>query len=201
MFMLNWVLGEIRSYWRMSRGTSHNKTGVKISPVVDRLYEMDNAINNPSKHNGYTVSGTRQTSSSSQVNLNRYGGFFDLESHIDSRNISKSPSLKNLQKNFNGLMANAENDHSSSAVSVPTEKEKLNTGHEILQIQPRELASNGLEVGDEADIEGIAGNTDGISSPSSTTSLSSKKRNVINSRFDIDFDRSRVGRKVATLDQ
>lgn len=201
MFMLNWVLGEIRSYWRMSRGTSHNKTGVKISPVVDRLYEMDNAINNPSKHNGYTVSGTRQTSSSSQVNLNRYGGFFDLESHIDSRNISKSPSLKNLQKNFNGLMANAENDHSSSAVSVPTEKEKLNTGHEILQIQPRELASNGLEVGDEADIEGIAGNTDGISSSSSTTSLSSKKRNVINSRFDIDFDRSRVGRKVATLDQ
>lgn len=201
MFMLNWVLGEIRSYWRMSRGTSHNKTGVKISPVVDRLYEMDNAINNPSKHNGYTVSGTRQTSSSSQVNLNRYGGFFDLESHIDSRNISKSPSLKNLQKNFNGLMANVENDHSSSAVSVPTEKEKLNTGHEILQIQPRELASNGLEVGDEADIEGIAGNTDGISSSSSTTSLSSKKRNVINSRFDIDFDRSRVGRKVATLDQ
>ena len=96
-------------------------------------------------------------------------------------------------------MVNAENDHSSSAVSVPTEKEKLNTGHEILQIQPRELASNRLEAGEETDID--AGNTDSISSSSSATSLSSKKRNVINSRFDIDFDRSRVGRKVATLDQ
>ena len=96
----------------------------------------------------------------------------------------------------------ADNDHSSSAVSVPTEKEKLNTGHEILQIQPREVASNGLEADDETDIEIVAGNADGTSSSaSSATSLNSKKRNVINSRFDIDFDRSRVGRKVATLDQ
>ncbi|QHS72806.1 carnitine O-acetyltransferase YAT2 [Saccharomyces paradoxus] len=200
MFMLNWALGEIRSYWRMSRGTSHNKTGVKISPVVDKLYEMDNAVNNPPNRNGHPATGSRKTSSS-QVNLNRYGGFFDLEGHIDSRNISKSPSMKNLQKTFNGLTMSAENDHSSSAVSVPTEKEKLNTGHEILQIQPREVASNGLEAGDETDTEIIAGNTDGISSSSSATSLNSKKRNVINSRFDIDFDRSRVGRKVATLDQ
>ncbi|CAI4060175.1 hypothetical protein SKDZ_05G0960 [Saccharomyces kudriavzevii ZP591] len=201
MFMLNWVLSEIRSYWRMSRGTSHSKTGVKISPVVDKLYEMDNAVNNPSRRNGHTVSGNRKTSSSSQVNLNRYGGFFDLESHIDSRNISKSPSAKNLQKTFNSLTMNADNDHSSSAVSVPTEKEKLTTGHEILQIQPREVASNGLEAGDEVEIDGIAGDISGISSSSSATSSNSKKRNVINSRFDIDFDRSRVGRKVATLDQ
>lgn len=202
MFMLSWVLGEIRSYWRMSRGTSHNKTGVKISPVVDKLYEMDNAVNNPPKRNGHTVNGSRKTSSSSQVNLNRYGGFFDLEGHIDSRNISKTPSMKNLQKTFNGLTMSADNDHSSSAVSVPTEKEKLNTGHEILQIQPREVASNGLEADDETDIEIVAGNADGTSSSaSSATSLNSKKRNVINSRFDIDFDRSRVGRKVATLDQ
>ncbi|EHN02700.1 Yat2p [Saccharomyces cerevisiae x Saccharomyces kudriavzevii VIN7] len=100
MFMLNWVLSEIRSYWRMSRGTSHSKTGVKISPVVDKLYEMDNAVNNPSRRNGHTVSGNRKTSSSSQVNLNRYGGFFDLESHIDSRNISKSPSAKKFTENL-----------------------------------------------------------------------------------------------------
>ncbi|CAI4961834.1 BAD_collapsed_G0014950.mRNA.1.CDS.1 [Saccharomyces cerevisiae] len=202
MFMLSWVLGEIRSYWRMSRGTSHNKTGVKISPVVDKLYEMDNAVNNPPKRNGHTVNGSRKTSSSSQVNLNRYGGFFDLEGHIDSRNISKTPSMKNLQKTFNGLTMSADNDHSSSAVSVPTEKEKLNTGHEILQIQPREVASNELQADDETDIEIVAGNADGTSSSaSSATSVNSKKRNVINSRFDIDFDRSRVGRKVVTLDQ
>lgn len=170
--------------------------------MVDKLYEMDNAVNNPPKRNGHTVNGSRKTSSSSQVNLNRYGGFFDLEGHIDSRNISKTPSMKNLQKTFNGLTMSADNDHSSSAVSVPTEKEKLNTGHEILQIQPREVASNGLEADDETDIEIVAGNADGTSSSaSSATSLNSKKRNVINSRFDIDFDRSRVGRKVATLDQ
>lgn len=64
------------------------------------------------------------------------------------------------------------------------------------------MASNGLEADDETDIEIVAGNADGTSSSaSSATSLNSKKRNVINSRFDIDFDRSRVGRKVATLDQ
>ena len=78
---------------------------------------------------------------------------------------------------------------------------RQNTGHEILQIQPREVASNGLEAGNETDTEVVTADTDGISSSPSGTSLNSKKRNVINSRFDIDFDRSRVGRKVATLDQ
>lgn len=171
LFMLNWVLNEIRNYWKLARATSQTKTGVKISPLVDRLYEMDNAMNAKNR-------------SSSSVNMNSAYGLFDLDAHVDSRSVSKSPSVKNLSAKFaemtpvNPLIST----HSSLALSVPTESEKLNTGHQILQFQPKILNDDADE--DELMISGSE----------------AKKRNVIDSKFDIDFDRSRVGRKIVTFD-
>ncbi|KAL3229759.1 Uncharacterized protein RNJ44_01895 [Nakaseomyces bracarensis] len=171
LFMLNWVLNEIRNNWKLARATSQTRTGVKISPLVDRLYEMDNAMNAKNR-------------SSSSVNMNSAYGLFDLEAHVDSRSVSKSPSVKNLSAKFSEMtpMNPLISTHSSLALSVPTETEKLNTGHQILQFQPKIIS-------DEAEEEELM-----------LSALEAKKRNVIDSKFEIDFDRSRVGRKVATFD-
>lgn len=180
LFMLNWVLNEIRSFWRMARATSQTKSGVKISPMVDRLYEMDNALNSKNR-------------TSSNLNMNTAYGLFDLDAHVDSRSVSKSPSLKNLPAKFaemtpfNPLVT----AHSSLALSVPTEKEKHDTGHQILQFQPK-------IIGDEGDDDDIA--LPSVEDMNLSAADAAKRRNVIDSKFEIDFDRSRVGRKIVTFD-
>lgn len=235
MFMLNWVLQEIKSFWKGARHTSHNKTGVKISPLVDRLYELDNAANKKtlrhrsiknSKFNVGNVDGSEEVVSSSpdseregstaaaplrshNSHLFNYG-FFDMDGH--SRSMSVTPPRRETMENSSYklstrlaelAMSNNNNlnhqnkyhsnipHHSSSALSVPTESEKLHTGHEIVKVQPTSLTETPVDSDSEA------------STPSSQSSYSrpetSRRRrstNVINSKFEIDFDRSNVGRKV-----
>lgn len=183
MFMLNWVLTEIRTFWKRSNSSSYSKTGIKISPLVDKLYEMDNALN--------TIKNSKEYSPSSKI-IKGYG-FFDLQAHVDSRSNSRinsqnnsylklsdleSSSHVNLDSNANNsnpLFSNTK--HSSSAISVPTDKEKQDTGYQIYQIKPGNASDEDSPVG--------------ISRPDTK-----KRSNVINSKFEIDFDRSGVGRKV-----
>lgn len=173
MYMLNWVLAEIRSFWKMSNETSYSKTGVKISPVVDKLYEMDNALNN--------LKLSRKSGSSSKV-IRGYG-FFDMQGHLDSRGSSRINSQSNSSVHLSEMASSLSSSHNlkhcSVALSVPTAKEKQDTGHEIQQMQP---ADN-----NESDEDILfTGSRPGTK----------KRNNVINSKFEIDFDRSGVGRKV-----
>lgn len=179
MFMLNWVLTEIRNFWKMSNESAYNKNGVKISPLVDKLYEMDNALN--------SLKQAKKNTSTNGI-IKGYG-FFDLQAHIDSRSASRINSQSNSSAylsemastshlNINkGLMAHSK--HSSAALSVPTEEEKKDTGYQIQQIQPNDRSESDEDL-------------------SFTTSRpdTRKRNNVINSKFEIDFDRSGVGRKV-----
>lgn len=179
MFMLNWVLTEIRNFWKMSNESTYNKTGVKISPLVDKLYEMDNALNSLKQSN----------KNSSKNGIIKGYGFFDLQAHIDSRSASRINSQSNSSAylsemastshlNINkGLMAHSK--HSSAALSVPTEEEKKDTGHQIQQIQPNNRSES------DEDLSFITSRPD-----------TKRRNNVINSKFEIDFDRSGVGRKV-----
>lgn len=239
MFMLNWVLQEIKSFWKGVRHTSHNKTGVKISPLVDKLYELDNAANKKvlhsdsahnSKVNADNMDGSEEAISSSpdserdktttaapprsnNSHLFNYG-FFDMGGH--SRSISVTPPRKETMENSSYklssrlaelAMSNNNNlnhqnkyhsnipHHSSSALSVPTETEKLHTGHKIVKVQPTSLTETPIDSDSET------------STPSSQSSYSrsetSRRRrstNVINSKFKIDFDRSNVGRKVIAFE-
>ncbi|CAL9729784.1 carnitine O-acetyltransferase Yat2p [Monosporozyma unispora] len=219
MFMLNWVLQEIKSFWRAARHTTHNKTGVKISPLVDKLYELDNALNkNPNEPKDVTVLSSPESEKgpaaaalkSHNSHLFNYG-FFDMDGN--SRSISVTPprrlqetmdnsgsklssrlaELAMSNSNLHILNSTSGNipHHSSSAISVPTENEKLHTGHEIMKVQPPSLT----ETPADSDSED---NNNNSSSSSSTKPDSRRRRNtnVINSKFEIDFDRSNVGRKV-----
>ncbi|QLG72234.1 hypothetical protein HG535_0C05880 [Zygotorulaspora mrakii] len=180
MFMLNWVLQEIRNFWKKSNASNFNKTGVKISPLIDKLYEMDNALNSIKKSNEYA---------SQQNKIIKGYGFFDLQGHIDSKNSSRLNSQNNSSLQLSDLANTSQSNlglnknnillHSSPALSVPTEKEKQETGCQIHQIQPENTS-------------------DEETSPPSSASKSDtvKRSNVINSKFEIDFDRSGVGRKI-----
>lgn len=177
MFMLNWVLNEIRDYLRDSREFDQNRTGIKISPLVDRLYEMDNAINALKIRN----------TSASHLSENGYG-FFDLKAHMDSRTVSvfssknnSNSSLKQLDRSISNGGMTISKILASSTFVVPTDKEKQDTGHQIFQLQPTHL--------DDSDEE------DGLNTRPET-----KRVNVINSKFEINFDRGRVGRKVTTFE-
>lgn len=176
MFMLNWVLTEIRNFWKLSNEQSYTKTGVKISPLVDKLYEMDNALN--------TLKSSANKSSSKII---KGYGFFDLQGHMDSKSSSRINSQSNSSVHLSEMTSNLNitggmtqlSKHSSVTLSVPTDKEKQDTGHEIHQIQP----SNRNE--SDEDLLFTSSRPD-----------TRKRSNVINSKFDIDFDRGGVGRKV-----
>lgn len=236
MFMLNWVLQEVKSFWKDTCHTSRNKTGVKISPLIDKLYELDNAINKEAhnndpvqndKKNVGDIEGSEKVilsppdfkrEETNQIPLKSKNshifnyGFFDIDGH--SRNVSVTQTKRETSENnihtlssrltelamsnnsiFNHQSKYYNNNflhHSSSALSIPTESEKLNTGHEIVQVQPNSLS--GTKINNDSE----------VSSPSSQSSYSrpetSRSRrhctNVINSKFEIDFDRSHVGKKV-----
>lgn len=194
MFMLNWVLNEVRSIWRESRNTAYNKTGIKISPLVDKLYELDNARNATKSED---VSSGTLKAALHQTTFGSGGlGFFDIDAHIDSRSLSATPPV--LKKEYNirrndassskltsklAALSVVSENHSSSAFSIPTENEKQNTGFQIPQMQPHNVT-------DSSD--------DDTSIPSSRPE--SRRRNVINSKFEINFDRAHVGRKVVTYE-
>ncbi|CCF56352.1 hypothetical protein KAFR_0B00530 [Kazachstania africana CBS 2517] len=201
IFMLNWVLNEIRAYWRVSRS---GKASVKISPLVDRLYELDNSLRNKKMDESARISITRSHS------FNNGLGFFDIDAHIDSRSISATPPIISHNKALNKdstprsylssstklstriteLAMNSIDNHSSAALSVPTEKEKQDTGLQILQVQPTKAENTSEEEEDEDDL------LFNISRPTSRR----RSINVVDSKFEIDFDRAYVGRKVSTLE-
>lgn len=226
MFMLNWVLQEIKSFWRETRNTNHNKTGVKISPLVDRLYELDNAVNKKPMPKSKNSSDTVLSSVDSETDVPSAGaaaalrshnshlfnyGFFDMDGN--SRSISVTPPPRRQQETMDNsgsklssklaelVMSNSNKDrinknnsgdpphHSSSAISVPTENEKLHTGHEIMKVRPPSLTHTPID----SDTEN---NDNGSTSSSRPETRTRRNTNVINSKFEIDFDRSNVGKKV-----
>lgn len=171
MFMLQWVLDELKGYWKWSREMD-GKAGIKISPLVDKLYEIDNALN--------SMKVDQKAGSSVSLNTPNGGyGFFDLKGHVESRTASRPISRNNSSMKLSELLTPAL-VATPSSVSVPTEKEKQSTGHQILKLDPPSKSP-------EAE--------------NATLVSSAKKNNVINSRFEINFDRGMVGRKVSTSDQ
>ncbi|GAV53561.1 hypothetical protein ZYGR_0AK00630 [Zygosaccharomyces rouxii] len=176
MFMLNWVLSEISKMWKgTTSGTLGKWTGYKISPIVDKLYEMDNAL----KHTG----GSNEA-------ISGYG-FFNLHPQWDSANVSEASSVGNSSVHLPSSDSNSRPPlvsplkHSSTAHSVPTEREKHDTGFQIKRFNRFEGLPQEVSEQDMADL------------PSGTSS--SKSNNVINSRFEINFDRGMVGKKVTSV--
>ncbi|CCC68059.1 hypothetical protein NCAS_0A15010 [Naumovozyma castellii] len=204
IYMLNYVLNEFRSYWRVARETSRNKTGIKISRSVDRLYQLDNALNSVIDNSEGTPESAHRHHHSHHDHSQQKTGFFDLDAHLDSsRSVSSTPSLSNIASRLAELTVTRDSsrNHSSLALSVPTVNEKLNTGHQILQIHPNHVdGSSGSEVSTPNDSRPHSGFSSRRDSGASSTRPESKRQNVINSKFDIDFDRSRVGRKVSTYE-
>lgn len=188
-FMLKWVLTEINNYWELSSVKS-----VKISPKVDQLYEIDNAINQL-KFNSLSTKpeiakspvqfaerpnlGSYQQSSSSSI-FNGGHGFLELKGHLESRAssrpISRSGSnLKlsamNTTNSLQPTLSNGLEDALTSTISITSEVLKQNAGHEILKIDASNIGETQPQV---------------------------QKKNVVSSKFEINFDRSSVGRKVNT---
>lgn len=177
MFMLNWVLSEFSRIWKENITSSPGKgTGYKISPVVDKLYEMDNAL----KH-----------TEDPDKSIRGYG-FFDLHPHWDSPNISKVNSTNNLSLHLSPLddsdnksPRESQFNHSSTTPSVPTEKEKHDIGFQIKSFKKFEDPSWKLSERDMVD------------SPLNPTW--NRYNNIINSEFEINFDRSKIGKKVTSI--
>ncbi|CDO93743.1 unnamed protein product [Kluyveromyces dobzhanskii CBS 2104] len=188
-FMLKWVLTEIDNYWELSSAKT-----VKISPKVDQLYEIDNAINQLKFSSLSTkpeiakspipfserpnLSAFHQNSSSSIFNGGH--GFLELKGHLESRTssrpISRSGSnLKlssmNNQNSLQPTLSNGLDEAVTSTISITSEILKQNAGHEILKIDASNIAEKQPPV---------------------------PKKNVVSSKFEINFDRSSVGRKVNT---
>lgn len=236
MFMLNWVLHEIRSYWKQTKNTKQNRTGVKISPLIDRLYELDNAVkdktlnellrsnsSSPSPSALRAVESNQSYRSGTHHKYNHHNAFrfFDIDAHIDSRSISATPpvlasnrdipspsdfgsrnyeaSSGKLASRLAELVMDGNDGHSSSALSVPTPSEKQNTGSEIAQLHPSHTTeSSDFET--ESPISGTDRYPNDGDFFINNLKPESRRRNVINSKFDIDFDRADVGRKVSTYE-
>ena len=227
MFMMVWVLQEIRSFWKEARNANQSRTGVKISPGVDRLYQLDNAlkekpedkISAPAKGNGTLASGSSSPASLNPVNSrhsrhNNHGfKLFDIDSHIDSRGTSVTPPLMALSKEITNpselsykhfeassgklaskLAAMTVSSNNNSSPSLPTlsMSEQQATGSQIMQAQPSHTA-------DSSDFDAESRSSSNLQSRSNSRP-ESKKQNVISSKFDIDFDRADVGRKVSTYE-
>ncbi|CCH61830.1 hypothetical protein TBLA_0F02910 [Henningerozyma blattae CBS 6284] len=179
IFTLDWVLGEIYNYWKISKSI----TGIRINPLVDRLYNLDNA-KKVSNKDPQPISDSIISPNNTMINLtdemnrvrviNGGYGFFDLEAHLDSRNISHHNSNNNSCTSLNMLKKT-----NSKTIFNLSDKDKINTGHQIISIKPE-------VVSDDPDLP--------FNSRPGT-----KRQNVINSKFEIDFDRGSVGRKVSSM--
>lgn len=177
MFMLNWVLSEISRMWKTADGKSlGNGATVRISPLVDKLYQMDNAFNHAQGTSDRAV---------------RNYGFFDLHPHWESLNASETNSTSTSSTGISSLENSSKAPytspfkHSSTTQSVPTEREKYDTGFQIKQFASSEHLPHGL------------------SEKSATNSFSrpttGKRSNIIHSKFEIDFDRGMVGKKINSV--
>ncbi|SMN20872.1 similar to Saccharomyces cerevisiae YER024W YAT2 Carnitine acetyltransferase [Maudiozyma saulgeensis] len=165
MFMLVWVLHEIRSYWKEARTLDQNRTGVKISPGVDRLYQLDNAIK--SKMDGQSSNEHSPSPSSAQLNhlshnkKSLYGNhhhpnsgfrFFDIDSHIDSRGTSVTPPIVNGNRVLmaQGDPLRGQFDGSSSKLSAKLAALSVNdTNYNSSQSLSALTASEKLNTGSE----------------------------------------------------
>ncbi|CCE64808.1 hypothetical protein TPHA_0I03070 [Tetrapisispora phaffii CBS 4417] len=196
MFMLNWVLHEIRTYFRKSRNLGRG--GIRVNPLVDKLYAMDNA-KYASKLNAMT-----QGSGHSSNNTN---GFFDLKGHMESRTVSgmnshsnSSLALNQSNKTYSSMINSKEFNEAVMSLNIesknqngPTEEEKLGTGSQIPSLQPNDEESDSDE------------NTRNVVTKFGESGFifqieEQKTSNVIDSKFDIDFDRGRVGRKIVSFE-
>ncbi|AEY95234.1 FABR172Wp [Eremothecium gossypii FDAG1] len=168
MFMLEWVLTEICEYWKSTRKHSED---IKISPTVDLLYGIDNALKSEK---------VERSERRPSAFYNGGYGLFDLKGHVESRSsvcstpVSRSGSHLKLTELITSLSFNNVN-------ALTTEEDKQVTGYEIAKIdQPKSSSPDTDEL--------------------ATDDKPSRKSNVINSKFVINFDRSSVGRKVNTSD-
>ena len=225
MFMMVWVLQEIRSFWKEERNANKSRTGVKISPGVDRLYQLDNALKEkPNDKISATSNIDHADGAESPASLNpvtsrhsRHNnhGFklFDIDSHIDSRGTSVTPPLMALSKEITNpselsykhfeassgklaskLAALSVSSNGNSTPSLPTlsTSEQQATGSQIMQAQPSHTA-------DSSDFDAESRSSSNLQSRNGSRP-ESKKQNVTSSKFDIDFDRAGVGRKVSTYE-
>lgn len=179
MFMLNWVLLEVTRMWQTAAQLPSNKNkGYKINPLVDKLYELDNALVHSQKRPNRVIKGY---------------GFFDLQPHWDSTNTSALNSASNSSLHLSSMGSSTKLHHyspytlSSVIMSVPTESEKRDTGFEIKQVIDEEHTNK------DATPEASG---DGMMEISSNPGFT-RRNNVIKSKFEIDFDRGGVGKKVA----
>lgn len=209
MFMLNWVLSEIKQIWKKNK--SLVKNGVKISPIIDKLYDLDNAVKRASAENSTTNSSDNENDTNgltysyknshkgSSYNISKSAsmgfGFFDFSQiKSASKSASPQPPIRETMENSSFKLTSKLNEiasmngikhHSSSAVSVPTFNEKLNTGFQIENVKPESIVQTPYDSDSEIG-----------SSGSSSRPESRRHHNVINSKFEINFDRSDVGRKI-----
>ena len=165
---------------------------VRISPKVDKLYEIDNAINQL-KINAISKPEVTRTpigmderpglmsfNQSSSSIFNGGHGFLELKGHLESRTSSRpisrsSSGLKlsslNTHNALQPTLSNGLDEVLNSTISITSEKEKQNAGHEILKIDASNVTAKLPQVA---------------------------KKNVVSSKFEINFDRSSIGRKVNT---
>lgn len=163
IFTLDWVLSEIFKYWKISRMSA----GIKITPVIDKLYSLDNA------KNATNISELRDSLVGKPA-INGGYGFFDLDAHLNSRTLSTTNSKNNSSTSLNKWMKKTVSTQNSTIFSGLTDLEKKSTGHEIISLKPNAVT-----------------NAEASSPPSS------KRKNVISSKFDINFSRGDVGRKLS----
>lgn len=183
MFMLNWVLQEIKSWNKLQRSANVN-SNLNVNPLVDKLYQLDNARNK------------KKISTDNPHNDPFNYGFFNMDGN--SRSISATPPIKETidNNNVNKLTSKLSdlvvmNQRGSSLpLSVPTESEKLVTGHQIVKMEPASQQETPIVSDNESETD-----DDPLTRPESK-----RRNNVINSKFDIDFDRSNVGRKIIAFE-
>lgn len=182
MFMLNWVLIEVTRMWqKAAQGSKTRNKGYKVNPLVDKLYELDNALMHPQKRHNKVIKGY---------------GFFDLQPHWDSTNTSAVNSANNSSLHLSSMGSSSKLHgispvtYSSIPLSVPTESEKRDTGFEITQVLDRER-------GGTSDTKPDTSNDGGTESSPSVGF--NRRSNVIKSKFEIDFERGGVGKKVAPI--
>lgn len=135
MFVLSSILKEMKNYMVCDYENHHGNIGVKINPLVDKLYELDNA-----------------------------------------RNLNRSPLMSTLPF----IPKIIDGEYEVLHLRGCTNKKELDINHGVLRLN---LSDELLEQ-DDTDIHSFA-----------------KRSNVISSKFDINFDRSLIGRKVKTPDQ
>ncbi|SCV02109.1 LAMI_0G15984g1_1 [Lachancea mirantina] len=173
LFMVHSVLAEVDDYWNSNRSTSSSSATTAV-PINEKLYELDNA-GASGRHKGpRLVQGG---------SLNRGFGLFDLNEHIKSRSPSQHGSRNNSSAKLNELHRHEEFAPSHLFERLDATKEEMeSTGRQILLINPEQKLSQ-------------------EPSFSKLESSPRPKSNVISSRFDIDFERGLIGKKVFQTSQ